>query len=206
LVTTPDLRIVDFAVGLPGSQHDASAWEETHLFKEHDKLLGKDEFVWADSAYPLRIWCQSPYKRPEKDLPENTEFNYHVSAVRIRSEHGVGYFKGRWSSLRGLRLRIDNRKSLQFASLWIIVCIILHNFALEHEDDIDHSSDVFFRRGNQIVHGEISDKEAEQIAHEMAGGTNVEEEGDEIGLLEGKLKREELKQLLFEYLGRTTSD
>ncbi|THU76989.1 hypothetical protein K435DRAFT_878449 [Dendrothele bispora CBS 962.96] len=63
LVTTPDLRIVDFAVGLPGSQHDASAWEETHLFKEHDKLLGKDDFVWADSAYPLRIWCQSPYKR-----------------------------------------------------------------------------------------------------------------------------------------------
>ncbi|THU87913.1 hypothetical protein K435DRAFT_680825 [Dendrothele bispora CBS 962.96] len=54
LVTTPDLRIVDFATGLPGSQHDAAAREETCTFKEHEQLLEEDEFIWADSACPLR--------------------------------------------------------------------------------------------------------------------------------------------------------
>lgn len=26
-------------------------------------LLQDDEWVWADSAYPLQTWCQAPYKK-----------------------------------------------------------------------------------------------------------------------------------------------
>lgn len=59
----PDLRIIDYGVGLPGSQHDATAWLETHIPNEHERLLGRDEWVWADSAYPLKTWCQAPYKK-----------------------------------------------------------------------------------------------------------------------------------------------
>ncbi|THV02630.1 hypothetical protein K435DRAFT_579228, partial [Dendrothele bispora CBS 962.96] len=62
LVTTPDLRIIDFAVGLPGSQHDATAWKDTYVYQNHHILLNHGEWVWADSAYPLREWCQAPYK------------------------------------------------------------------------------------------------------------------------------------------------
>ena len=31
IVSTPDLWIIDYSTGLPGSQHDATAWEETHV-------------------------------------------------------------------------------------------------------------------------------------------------------------------------------
>ncbi|THU93178.1 hypothetical protein K435DRAFT_670685 [Dendrothele bispora CBS 962.96] len=62
LINTPDLRIVDYAVGLPGSQHDATAWKDTYVYQNHERLLQRGEWVWADSAYPLRIWCQAPYK------------------------------------------------------------------------------------------------------------------------------------------------
>lgn len=117
IISTPDLRIIDYGVGLPGSQHDATAWVETRIPNEHERLLGQNEWVWGDSAYPLKNWCQAPYKkyfqshlhltsysnisyiRPEKDTPENTRYNYYVSAVRIRSEHCMGFLKGRWSSL-----------------------------------------------------------------------------------------------------------
>ncbi|THU93179.1 hypothetical protein K435DRAFT_639753, partial [Dendrothele bispora CBS 962.96] len=58
----------------------------------------------------------------------NNEYNYWVSKIRIRSEHGVGFLKGRFCSLRGLRLRINNQLSIQFASLWVITAIVLHNF------------------------------------------------------------------------------
>ena len=63
LISTPDLRIIDFGVGLPGSQHDAIAWQETRIPQEHAHLLNKDEFIWGDSAYPLKSWCQAPYKK-----------------------------------------------------------------------------------------------------------------------------------------------
>ena len=53
IVSTPDLWIVDYSVGLPGSQHDATAWQETHVAQEHTRLLVKGEWIWADSAYPL---------------------------------------------------------------------------------------------------------------------------------------------------------
>jgi hypothetical protein len=63
LVSTPNCDIIDYSVGLPGSQHDASAWEETRTYQQHEQLLTEDEWVWADSAYPLKTWCQSPYKK-----------------------------------------------------------------------------------------------------------------------------------------------
>lgn len=54
--------MIDYGVGLPGSQHDAIAWSRTHLPAEWEQLLGENDFVWTDSAYPLKSWCQSAYK------------------------------------------------------------------------------------------------------------------------------------------------
>ena len=58
----PNLRIIDYGIGLPGSQHDATAWQHTRIPQECDRFLKDGEFVWADSAYPVRKWCQAPYK------------------------------------------------------------------------------------------------------------------------------------------------
>ncbi|KAF8592792.1 hypothetical protein K439DRAFT_1324381, partial [Ramaria rubella] len=63
LISTPDLRIIDYGVGMPGSQHDATAWLHTRIPQEHDTLLSPREWVWGDSAYPLQTWCQAPYKK-----------------------------------------------------------------------------------------------------------------------------------------------
>jgi hypothetical protein len=87
--------------------------------------------------------------RPEKDDPDNAKFNYHVSAVCIRSEHCVGFVKGRWSSLKGLRVAINGEKGLQYASLWIVACINLHAFAMKHEDGNFISRDHFYKKGRK---------------------------------------------------------
>jgi hypothetical protein len=63
IISTPDLQIIDYGVGLPGSQHDSTAWVETRIPIEHERLLGHDEWAWGDSAYPLKKWCQAPYKK-----------------------------------------------------------------------------------------------------------------------------------------------
>ena len=44
VVSTPDLQIIDYAVGLPGSQHDATAFSDTHIAKDHNILLDNEEF------------------------------------------------------------------------------------------------------------------------------------------------------------------
>ena len=47
-MSTPDCHIIDFCIGLPGSQHDASAWQETLTVQQHDKLLEKEILFQSD--------------------------------------------------------------------------------------------------------------------------------------------------------------
>ncbi|TFK61840.1 hypothetical protein BDN72DRAFT_933980 [Pluteus cervinus] len=53
VVSLPNLRIIDYSFGYPGSRHDSVAWKATQLYLEHETLLEDDEWVWADSAYPV---------------------------------------------------------------------------------------------------------------------------------------------------------
>ncbi|KAG2745641.1 hypothetical protein P692DRAFT_20741219 [Suillus brevipes Sb2] len=59
-----NLLIVDYALGHPGSVHDAYAFRSTRIYQEHDTLLPPDHWVWADSAYPLSTCCVTPFKKP----------------------------------------------------------------------------------------------------------------------------------------------
>jgi hypothetical protein len=55
--------------------------------------------------------------------------------VRIQSEHAIGFLKGRFASLKGLRIRILNEKSHKFTTYWIACCIGLHAFAMACEEE-----------------------------------------------------------------------
>lgn len=140
--------------------------------------------------------------RPEKFEKDNTDHNYHVSCIRIRSEHCMGYLKGRWSSLRGLRLRIDDPDSHKFATLWIASCIHLHNFAIGHEGKENPEADTFYIEGCRYLEKERREvnrwleERRVQLQEEEAEYDVVES----VELLEGKIKREELKKALFNYL------
>ena len=63
----------------------------------------------------------------------------------------MGFLKGRWSSLRGLRVHINDEDSLQFASLWITACIHLHTFAMDHKDAQFVTRDRFYKLGRKIM-------------------------------------------------------
>ena len=55
IVSLPNLQIIDCGFGFVGSTHDTTAWEGTQTHKRHRELFDEDEFVWADSAYPVRF-------------------------------------------------------------------------------------------------------------------------------------------------------
>lgn len=53
VISLPNLCIIDFSYGRMGSAHDATAWEDTHFAQEHTSILKENEWIWADSAYPV---------------------------------------------------------------------------------------------------------------------------------------------------------
>ena len=89
--------------------------------------------------------------RPEKDEPDNQKFNYWVSRVCVKSEHCVGFLKGRFCSLRGLHIQINQAEHLQIAALWIIACIAVHSFAMTHEAGNDVTADAFFQKASGLL-------------------------------------------------------
>ncbi|KAF7349600.1 DDE Tnp4 domain-containing protein [Mycena sanguinolenta] len=188
VVSLPNLRIIDFGYGYTGSTHDSTAWEGTRMAQEHQTLLEEEEFIWADSAYTLEKWMISPYKKPYSLQPRNEEFNNHVSMVRIRSEHAIGFLKGRFQSLKGLRISIKDDKTHQFATYWVAACVGVHSFAMQCEDEErgpDEDEDVVMA-DPFIGEGLSSDSEADGNAAGVTGGAGHA----------GKAKREWLKKVL----------
>lgn len=211
VVNLPDLTIVDFSYGHVGSTHDATAWRDTRLMNEQETLMEAGEFIWADSAYPVSSYTftsirqiaitnsciqisnfvVAPYKSPARDIGDNDIFNNHVSMVRIRSEHAIGFLKGRFQSLKNLRVTINNASTHKIATYWIAACIGLHAFAMqcekdEYGDDIDFTVDPFVREG--LDDNELSDSDSPQPPLQSARATRLQV---------GKEFRERLKAALF---------
>lgn len=160
----------------------------------HDFLISASFLIYVHVA------------RPEKDTAENALYNYHVSNVRVRSEHCMGFVKGRWSSLRGLRLRVDDAAALKVATLWIISCLTLHAFAMEIEANDNLDTDEFYLEGQRIM-AEDRERYMRRKAQEeeaMARNEHDRHQRNDIDLLEGKIKREELKRELFRHLNADT--
>jgi DDE superfamily endonuclease len=65
-----------------------------------------------------------------------------IPKVRIKAEHTIGFLKGRFSSLRGLRQQIKDERDHELAVYWVISCLILHNLVLGIEGHLD-STDPF---------------------------------------------------------------
>lgn len=73
---------------------------------------------------------------------------------------------------------------------------------MDYEDGSNVAMDTFFNEGQRIVEEEAANKEAWRAAmEEQMGVEEVEREADrDLALLQGRLKREELKQVLFQFL------
>ncbi|KAJ7125827.1 hypothetical protein C8R43DRAFT_958295 [Mycena crocata] len=54
--------------------------------------------------------------------------------LRIRSEHAIGFLKGRFHSLKHLRVNIRNEATHKIATYCVSACIGIHAFALRSEE------------------------------------------------------------------------
>ena len=114
----------------------------------------------------------------------------------------MGYLKGRWSSLCGLRLRINNEEEHMFATLWIASYIHLHNFVIGQERKENPEVDLFYIEGQWYM--DIERQQGDLWREERRAWLQADEANyqpaENIELLEGKIRQEELKRALFDYL------
>lgn len=187
IINTPNRQIIDYAPGFRGSRHDNFCFESTRLAQGHAELLDEDEWCWADSGFHLIKWLILPYKQPANRTRENQTFNYHLSKIRIRCEHTIGYLKGRFQSLKELRVRIRSAEDLAFATAWINACIVLHTFCMDQELEINEG---WLRDGQKH----------EYRLRIMPSHSSTPIQSKDITLTERKQARKNLKRLLLEAL------
>jgi hypothetical protein len=133
----------------------------------------------------------APYKKPFSLLPGNEEFNNHVSMVRIRSEHTIGFVKGRFQSLKGLRISIKDERTHRFATYWIAACVGVHSFAMQCEDEQrGPESDDDAVMADPFINEGLSSSSSDSDANVALGSAGIPVHA-------GKAKRETLKRRLF---------
>lgn len=118
----------------------------------------------------------------------------YLLKVRIRSEHGIGWPKGRFQSLRGLRVSIKDRKGHHFACAWVVGCIAVHSFAVleelrSHEGLAKIPDDPFVDEGLSSSSG------SSHVAPVWRG------RGRPRPMTAGEERREKMKRALFRHLG-----
>ncbi|KAF8197179.1 hypothetical protein K438DRAFT_1967426 [Mycena galopus ATCC 62051] len=112
--------------------------------------------------------------------------------VRIRSEHAIGFIKGRFQSLKALRVNIKDEKTHKFATYWIAACIGLHSFTMQSEDaERGSAGDADAVMDDPFIADGLSS------ASSSEGNVGPALQGGGTRLQDGKAKREHLKLRLF---------
>jgi hypothetical protein len=109
--------------------------------------------------------------------------------VRVKSEHAMGYLKGRFSSLRGLRQQIKDTKDHKRALAWVKTCIIIHtliSFVEEGDEDNDFIDELV--------------REGTDGPDDAIGQAQDRDQSDAQRETQGQRKRTELKTKLVESL------
>ena len=114
--------------------------------------------------------------------------------MRIRSEHAVGYLKGRFQSLRGLRQQINSERDYILALAWVRTCLIIHSFAARVEDQ-NYESD-FWEWVEEGRSGEEEREEDEPVEGFMWAGAGPLLPGES----EPQRKRRHVQEALFDAL------
>jgi len=103
----------------------------------------------------------------------------------------MGYLKGRFQSLRGLRQCINSDHDYVLALTWVRVALIVHSLAFEAEH-IHEDGDEFWEWVNE------GNRDAHVGAEEVFIPSQVEPIDRES---EGQLKRRQVQQALFDSFG-----
>ena len=114
--------------------HVSAKWPES----TNDSFILRNSAVWTafeagdhsgiilrDSAYPLRRWLMTPF-RDTSNIQSKIAYNSSLCKTRVLIEQVFGRLKRRWGILHQ-EVRVATSKVPKL----VVVCMILHNIAIE---------------------------------------------------------------------------
>jgi hypothetical protein len=134
LVCDHNKLIRSYVVGYPGSVADSVVWAQSDFMTNPSLYLSDGQWLLSDAGYALSAVQCTPYRQPEAELPHHKLFNFYFSAARVCIEHCNGIWKGRFSSLKGLKTQVKEINDFKRINEWIVSCIILHNILIQLKD------------------------------------------------------------------------
>ncbi|KNE95569.1 hypothetical protein PSTG_11060 [Puccinia striiformis f. sp. tritici PST-78] len=138
LICDNNQNIIYIYTGWLGCSHDARLMSNASVTLTPEQFFLPGQYLLADSAFITTETVVSAFKRPPHGQLTNEQhrFNYILAQNCVQIECCIGALKGRFQSLKGLQLRIGDRKDQVRANAWIMACGVLHNF-LNQGDDFD---------------------------------------------------------------------
>lgn len=130
-------------------------------------LFSDGEYILADSGYASLEHIVPTFKRSSLNplTPTQNHFNNALSKLRVASEHCNGMLKGRFGSLKELRLLISDAKSAGHVCAWISACVVLHNFLIVERFAQQAGFDVF----DEVIPEDDPSEQAELAAETQSG-------------------------------------
>eukprot|EP01038_Epipyxis_sp_PR26KG_P016332 gene16332-22249_t len=117
-----------YILGWPGSVFDATIYSNSTLFLNPLKFFSLMQYLIADAGYRIAVFhIEVPYLKFLK--------------IWQIIEHVNGVWKGRFCSLKGLRIAINHDEDFTRVNEWILSTIILHNFLKSLNDNWDEDDD-----------------------------------------------------------------
>ena len=138
-------RIRYYVTGWAGSTHDNRMWTNCKLYKWPSRFFSHNEYIISDSAFDDGPHMVTTYRSPTGGTLHGSKrrFNKLLSSPRVISEHVNGILKGRFPWLTFIPNELtDDPISMRRILEIIDVCVILHNFLIEH--NLHHDDHYFY--------------------------------------------------------------
>lgn len=123
-----NLRFRYLSIGLPGSQHDATALAQS-LFPAYSQFIfNPGQYLLGDTAFPLQKWLITPFRDNGHLSDHHHLFNSVLSSMRVMVEQSFGHLKERFRHLTRLNVNLDR------AEHYVSAACVLHNFCIVNSD------------------------------------------------------------------------
>ena len=129
-----DRYITNVVLGCTGAAPDTFVQSTAEWHRRPNIFFTAGQFLLGDKGMLYSRYVIGPFKEPECTCPDHRNFNYQLARLRVKSEHAIGILKGRWSSLKEMRMALATDHQFACAMSWITACIVLHNVCVDEGD------------------------------------------------------------------------
>lgn len=141
LVCDDKRRIIYYQLGWPGSCFDGTIFGKSRIVQHPELFFSSMEFLLGDAGFAATWFLLTPYRHPAAAVPHNQLYNTLISSPRQKIEHVNGILKGRFQSLKNVRILIRFKNDLNKFCRWILACLVLHNMLIHYQDSWDDKDD-----------------------------------------------------------------